>query len=86
MTDGMLNPRDFGAAGDGEHDDTSAIQSALDEAAEEHGSVFLSPGTYVCSTLRLRANVALVGVPAWSYRSPGGTILELKDENAKCLL
>ena len=39
------NIRDFGAVGDGEHNDTAAIQRAIDAAAQEGGGrVVLPPG------------------------------------------
>lgn len=60
--------KDFGALGDGVHDDTAAIQAAIDAAsAAEGGEVYLSAGTYNVSApaqggcLLLRAGVFLVG-------------------------
>lgn len=55
----------FGAVGDGEHDDTAAIQQALDETADG-GICFLPPGTYLVgsatpSILTGRPGVTLVG-------------------------
>ncbi len=41
---GVVNVRDFGARGDGRHDDTTAIQKAIDASAG--GVVFLPAGTY----------------------------------------
>ena len=53
-----LNVKDRGAAGDGVHMDTAAIQSAFDAcAAQGGGTVFFPPGTYVSGTLRLRSRV-----------------------------
>jgi len=81
-----FNARDFGAKGDGETDDTAAIQRAIDAASEKLGTVFLGDGTYLCSTIRLRPQTGLVGNPTWSYQKPGGAILRLKDAKAACLL
>lgn len=48
----VLSVRSFGAVGDGTHDDTSAIQDAIDaaEASPNGAAVYLPPGTYVIST------------------------------------
>lgn len=82
-----INVRHYGAVGDGVSDDTTAIQSAIDAAAERGGGcVWVPSGTYAVSTIRLRTFVALVGQPTWSYHKPGGTCLRLIDAQAKCLV
>ena len=43
---GLVNVKDFGAVGDGVHDDTAAIQRAL----RIGGQVFIPPGTYIISS------------------------------------
>ncbi|MEO6056534.1 MAG: glycosyl hydrolase family 28-related protein, partial [Gemmatimonadales bacterium] len=56
---------DFGARGDGTHDDTAALQAAFDCAAEQgDGVILLSPGVYrVRETLSFRADgCELLGV------------------------
>lgn len=83
---GLLDVRGFGAKGDGKSDDTKALQSALDTAGEKRGAVFVPPGTYMVSELRMRRHTALIGVPAWGFGNPGGSILQLTNPNAKCLL
>ncbi|GAA1691080.1 hypothetical protein MMUR_55430 [Mycolicibacterium murale] len=40
------NPHEFGAVGDGEHDDTSAVQAAYEAAAAEGGVVEFTDGEY----------------------------------------
>lgn len=82
----VINPRQFGAKGDGKTDDTKSIQSAIDLATARGGSVFLPPGIYQTAELHLRPNVALIGVPAWDYHRGGGSVLRLADPAASCLL
>jgi hypothetical protein len=82
----VFNARLLGAKGDGKTDDTKSIQSAINQAAERGGSVFLPPGVYQTAELHLLPNVALIGIPAWDYRRGGGSVLRLADPNASCLL
>lgn len=61
--DKRYNVKDFGARGDGNTDDTAAIQTALDSAFNEGGGVvFLPPGTYNTSSLSIRSKTVLLGV------------------------
>lgn len=53
-----LNVRDFGAWGNGEHDDTLAIQTAI-MACPEAGRVLVPAGTYKITTLFLKSNLVL---------------------------
>lgn len=66
----LYDVKDFGARGDGVHDDTAAIQAAIDAAsAAEGGNVYLSAGTYCVTAsstvqtgcLLLKSGVFLVG-------------------------
>ena len=53
-----LNVRNFGAAGDGVHDDTAAIQSALD-FLPSGGRLILPAGTYLTLPLRLKSHITV---------------------------
>jgi hypothetical protein len=81
-----FNVRDFGAKGDGTTDDTAAIQRAIDAAAEAQATVYVPEGVFLCSALTLRPQMGLLGDPAWRYSKPGGSVLRLGDEKARCLL
>jgi len=50
----------FGARGDGETNDTAAVQRAIDTCADVGGgTVYFGPGTYLCGSLHLRSGVTL---------------------------
>ncbi|MGC2298624.1 MAG: right-handed parallel beta-helix repeat-containing protein [Acidobacteriaceae bacterium] len=86
-TNQLLDPRTFGAKGDGHTDDTASLQSAIDAAAEKRAAVFLPPGVYLTRELHLRPAVALTGIPAWNYsQADGGSILRLASADSTCLL
>jgi polygalacturonase len=54
------NAREFGATGDGETLDTSAIQAAIDAAHAAGGGVaYLPPGRYLSGGIELKTNVTL---------------------------
>ena len=86
MYDNLLNVKDFDAKGNGKTDDTKAIQTAIDKAAEVGGGVFMPPGTYLSGEIQMRAHGSLTGVAGFSYRNPGGTIIRLNDPKARCLV
>src|SRR5574340_933933 len=81
-----FNVRGFGAKGDGKTDDTASIQRAIDAAAEKQATVYVPEGVFLCSALKLRAQMGLAADPAWRYSRAGGAILRLGDDKAKCLL
>ena len=76
----------FGAIGDGETDNTAAIQAAFDAAAQVRGCVTVPPGVYKCGEVHLGAGVALRGEAAWQYGRSGASVFSLCDAGAKCLL
>jgi hypothetical protein len=82
----LIDVRKLGAAGDGKTDDTQAIQRAFDAAGEISGGVFIPPGVYVTNELHVRAGIAVIGVAAWNYSGPGGSVLRLAKGDSTCLL
>jgi hypothetical protein len=58
----VINVRDFGAAGNGSTDDTSAIQQAIDSVLGTGGTIYLPKGIYkISSQLNLRNGVTILG-------------------------
>lgn len=53
-----LDIRRFGAAGDGEHDDTAAVQAAI-MACPEAGTVYFGKGTYLCGPIFLKSDIRI---------------------------
>ena len=75
-----INVRDVGARGDGQHDDTSAIQAAINSLPSTGGTITVPAGTYMIDALRsinMRSHVRLlmssgaqlVAIPNSSSRS-----------------
>ncbi len=67
-----VDPRAFGAVGNGHTLDTPALQAALDAAAAVRGCVHLSPGTYRTGALFVRSGVRL-------HLAAGATLLGSQD-------
>lgn len=63
MTAGVFNVREYGAKGDGETDDTNAIQTAIDNANRVTGStVYLPAGVYkVSAPITVHSHTRLIG-------------------------
>ena len=55
---GWVDVRDFGAFGDGEHEDTQAIQAAI-LCCPEGGRVIIEAGTYPVTALFLKSNITV---------------------------
>lgn len=59
----VLNVMDYGAAGDGQTNDTAAIQACVDAMKEEGGVVTFPKGEYIVSApIQLYSNVQLSGI------------------------
>ena len=82
----VFNIIDFGAVPDGKTDSTAAIQSALDAAGECMGEVVVPPGIYRTRRLCMRPKTKLSGTSAWLFGQFGGSIFELDDEEAACMI
>ncbi|CAG7656451.1 glycosyl hydrolase family 28-related protein [Paenibacillus allorhizosphaerae] len=60
--EGEISVRWFGAKGDGQTDDTAAIQAAIRACAERGGTVYFPAGRYICTaTLVVPSGVVLRG-------------------------
>ena len=56
-----FNVRDYGATGDGKTFDTAAVNKAIEAAAAAGGGTVVFPaGSYLCYTIRLKSNIALL--------------------------
>ncbi len=65
----VVDVKSFGAKGEGNALDSSAINQAIEAAANRGGAtVFFPAGTYLCYSIHLKSNVDL-------YLGPGATIL-----------
>lgn len=53
------NVMDFGAKGNGEADDTKAIQQAINECSKTGGTIVFPKGTYSTGTIYLKSNIAI---------------------------
>ena len=57
----VCDVRGFGAKGDGTHNDTAAIQRAIEAcAAQGGGNVLFPKGTYLSGSIRLESNITLL--------------------------
>ncbi|WP_026508258.1 glycoside hydrolase family 28 protein [Butyrivibrio sp. MC2013] len=55
----IIDPRSFGAKGNGRTDDTEALQKAIDAAAAARGTLRIEEGTYVTGSLFLGSHMTL---------------------------
>ena len=62
----VINVKSFGARGDGEHNDTAAIQAAIDAAGTKTTTVFIPPGEYkidAVQSLTLKSGITVQMTP-----------------------
>ena len=69
---GSINASEFGVWPDALDDQSRAFRRMLDEASARNAPVFLPPGDYVVSNIRLPKNVRLAGIPGASRIVYGG--------------
>lgn len=83
-----INVYDFGAVGDGRHDDTRAIQDAIDEGYYTGLPVRLRPGQFSVGELILHPSSVLMADPQWGFalRNIGNTVLVQRFEDQECIL
>lgn len=53
-----ISVKEFGAVGDGVHDDTNAIQGAINTAMK-NSRIIIPAGTYLCRPLTLKSNITI---------------------------
>lgn len=82
----QFDVRVAGAKGDSTSDDTVVFQKMIDLAAKCEGTVIVPPGHYRVGQLKVHSNVGIVGHPSYSWKGAAGSVLELNDPNATCLL
>ena len=76
--DGVYNIKEFGAVGDGQSDDTAAIQKTIDAASQTGGIVLVPVGHWLCrGHMEIKAGVHLAGmnVSPVSWEPATGSIL-----------
>ena len=82
ITNGYLNVKQFGAKGDGETDDTSAIQNALAYAGNGESVVVFESGTYLVSqNLNIYSNTS-VNLNGAKIKSKASISFVITKENA----
>jgi len=68
-----VDPRRFGAVGDGRHDDTAAVTRAIAEAANTRGTVVFGPGVFRVAGVVIPSYISIQG------QGMGQTVLQLID-------
>lgn len=71
-------PQWWGARGDGEHDDTAALQAATDSLSRG-GAVYLSPGEYANTGFTVKSNITFAGAGI------GASVLRFTPTTGSCI-
>jgi len=74
----VISVKDYGAVGNGTHDDTSAIQAAINALPSTGGTVYIPDGTYLIDTTR-RINLRSLML----LKMSSGAVLKAKTSSAK---
>lgn len=77
----LVDVRDFGALGNGQRVESTAIQAAASQVPDEGGILYLPPGVYITNTpIFLRPNTCMVmhgarlkAIPQWQRPTPAQT-------------
>mgnify|MGYP001453135969 CR=1 FL=1 len=83
----FISVKDFGAKGDGQTDDTNAIQTAINSFNQNGWAVFVPPGKYmVTGTLHIPSHLRLLGAnesSCWLIKPPGssGSLLSVAHQS-----
>lgn len=85
MDNYCVTPQDFGAAADGEANDTEAIRKAFAEAEKTGKTVFFPAGIYKTEELKVPMEVEIKAQPTWSYSRRGRTVIIPASENQRCV-
>jgi|GEM_PF-6471719 len=78
--------RRFGAKGDGTTDDTAAIQAAINSFRTTLGVVFLPPGRYLISQLKVRPGISIWGVGMGETQSPASVLIQRSAVNESAIV
>lgn len=93
----IINVKDFGAAGDGSTDDTTALVNAIAALPSTGGVIYVPAGVYMVdpdqltlgngsnSALSTRNGIALIGEAATPYLSTSGTVIKARGAGTSLL-